>query len=30
MGTKGRRRIVSDFDWYKKIDRIMGIYGSVQ
>ncbi|SHM61725.1 Glycosyltransferase involved in cell wall bisynthesis [Roseovarius litoreus] len=30
MGKQGRRRIVNDFDWEKKIDTMMDVYRTVQ
>jgi glycosyltransferase involved in cell wall biosynthesis len=29
MGAAGRERVVRDFDWQQKVDRMIGIYGSV-
>jgi glycosyltransferase involved in cell wall biosynthesis len=29
MGEAGRERVVRDFDWQRKIDRVIGIYRSV-
>lgn len=29
MGTAGRERAIRDFDWQKKIDRVIGIFRSV-